>query len=192
MLVTLLVMLRQRDDIETAIRNFYQSIQVLNYPKDKFEIVFIWVCSNKDGYKKIAETPTMVRLFYADTWTNGLNLGFRKAHGQIVVVTDVDVKPGESMLGDIAQAFQESNGRLGMLVEDKYWVAWKSLERFPDDTLCAPSFAVLSNLSAGFKVVGTWPTMHRREILRFAYKIYALKDWRLKAKIFLAYAKGDK
>jgi cellulose synthase/poly-beta-1,6-N-acetylglucosamine synthase-like glycosyltransferase len=93
----------------------FESLQNLNYPKDKVEIVFVEGGSNDNTFeicKQFAAVDGRVRVLQ-QTASNGkpcaLNFGLSKCEGDIVAVFDADNVPASDALLKAAAYFEDSS-----------------------------------------------------------------------------------
>jgi len=161
-----------------------------NYPKNRYEIVFVdghSVDGTRESIEKYsqAQGSPLVKLYYENVGTMGYarNLGISKAQGKILVFTDGDAYPTDNWLREIVQLFNTNRdlaiaGGLDVLIpQDSTHTgisSWRRLKRYTGikaaSKMKTVNLAILKDVAVAFN--GFDPTLSHFDESELMARLY--------------------
>lgn len=183
------VIISVKEDNEKPIASIVDNIIAAGYSIKKTELVYC-VVSQKDYGIKRFDGPPIIRIRYYKDYMEGMNDCIQKALGDVMVLIDLDTNFPANKLISVAQTF-EQNKDLFFFIGEGFLVIRNHSYQFPLDTFCMKTNLLMFSLTEkpgggiyenGRGILGNWGKLHRKEVLRFSYKMDNV-SWANKFKI---------
>lgn len=179
-LISLIYIIKDAADFNIKIKGLAKNLDAINYPKDRFEAIFI-INSFGSG-KKLTDSLPLVKLYYVrHINVEHYNCAIKNALGNILVFVNG------------AHIFQPNDLKeINQFIADKsVWVnsRWVAVMKgwivlLPIDLFCLGTFLTL-NMPHPLNN----EQFHRKEILRYMYKLNQ-RDFKYKIWLFGKYLRG--
>ena len=169
MVITILVPVKNPEVMISGLKPFLKSVEDCGYPKGQIEVVFLVVSAEDKGLRTFPGSPIVKIRYYKDC-VYGLNDGIEKALGDLIVFAEIRTRFAPGKLTTAVRCFSQRDN-LRLFLAD----GWQMMARWPilflDDLFCLKTPILMWTLDFGKEVVGPWGKLHRKEVLRFLYKM---------------------
>lgn len=153
-------------------KNIINNISDVDYPKGKIEVIFLVINNKSKGERKVSGAPLVKAMFTDKDEGTAINYAINNAHGDIVILTSLENVFEETDFREVISGLNTpSIANYTSVYFKKKFFAFKKINacRFPNDLICARSYAYMTALSNGENIGGKADKIDRLEILRFMY-----------------------
>ena len=179
MLVSIIVIVKKDIDIKKEVNAFLDRLSNSSFSKWQMEVIFMNLSSHASGQRVIRGQP-LVRVIQIkeNTVNAAMTFALKNAYGDVIIPAQIDSQFGKDSITNYSKFFLE-NKKVSMVIDPgrKLMVIRKMKISLPPDLFDFKTYMILYSLINKFRIIGSWGSLHKKEVLRFAYKMDKVKPW---------------
>jgi len=187
MLVSIIVIIKKDIDIKREVNSFLDRLSKSSFSKWQMEVIFMNLSSHASGHRVIKGQP-LVRVIQikGNSEADAITFAMKNAYGDVIIPAQIDSQFGKDSILNYTKFFLGDKNvsniiprNVSMVIDPgrKLMVIRRMKINLPPDLFDLKTYMILYSLINKFRIIGSWGSLHKKEVLRFAYKMDKVKPW---------------